>query len=148
MTRDVYSKPEECVLFVNQALARLKAMPGVESAAFVAPMPFSGGNVGSDFRIEGRPNPEPGNEPEASNRSVTPEYFQAMKITLLKGRYFTDQDKREGVGAAIINQALAQRYFPNQDPIGQHDLAHRSQSERRRSRAVADRGRSGRRSSQ
>jgi len=123
MTRDVYGKPEECVLFVNQTLARLKAMPGVESAAFVAPMPFSGGNVGSDFRIEGRPQPEPGSEPEASNRSVTPEYFQAMKIALLKGRYFTDQDKREGVGAAIINQAFARRYFPDQDPIGQH-LSH------------------------
>jgi putative ABC transport system permease protein len=118
LTRDVYDKPEECVRYVQQTLARLKALPGVESAAFVAPMPFSGGNVGSDFRIEGRPIPEPGREPTANNRSVTPEYFEAMKIALIKGRYFNTQDKRGGVGAAIINQALARRDFANEDPIG------------------------------
>ena len=93
-------------------------MPGVESAAFVAPMPFSGGNVGSDFRIEGRPQPDPGKEPTAYNRSVSEEYFQSMRIALLKGRYFNAQDKRGGVGAAIVNQSLAQRYFPNEEPIG------------------------------
>lgn len=93
-------------------------MPGVESASFVAPMPFSGGNVGSDFRIEGRPESEPGTEPSASNRSVTPEYFASMKIPLLKGRNFTDQDKRGQIGAAIINESLAQRYFQGEEPIG------------------------------
>jgi putative ABC transport system permease protein len=119
LTRNVYDNPQECVRYVDQTLERLKALPGVESAAFVAPMPFSGGNVGSDFRIEGRPTPEPGHEPTANNRSVSELYFQTMKIPLLKGRYFTAQDQRGGVGAAIINQALAQRYFPNEEPIGQ-----------------------------
>ncbi|HSB27228.1 MAG TPA: ABC transporter permease [Pyrinomonadaceae bacterium] len=113
-----YDKPEACVLYVNQVLTRLKTLPGVEAAAFVAPMPFSGGNVGSDFRIEGRPEPEPGNEPTAYNRSVTPEYFTSMKIPLLKGRNFTEQDKRGQVGSAIINESLARTYFPNEDPIG------------------------------
>jgi putative ABC transport system permease protein len=120
LTSDVYEKPEECVRYVNQTLERLRALPGVESAAFVAPMPFSGGNVGSDFRIEGRPAPEAGREPTANNRSVTREYFRAMKIALIKGRYFSEQDKRTGIGAAIINQTLAQRYFSNEDPIGKH----------------------------
>lgn len=118
MTGAVYAKPEEQIRYVNQTLERLKALPGVESAAFVAPMPFSGGNVGSDFRIEGRPEPEPGSEPAASNRSVTNEYFQSIKIPLIKGRYFNQQDKRGTVGAAIINQSLAQRYFRDEDPIG------------------------------
>ena len=118
LTRDVYDKPEECVRYVYQTLARLRALSGVESAAFVAPMPFSGGNVGSDFRIEGRPQPEAGREPTANNRSVTAQYFQAMKIALIKGRYFNEQDKRGSVGAAIINQTLAQRYFSDEDPIG------------------------------
>ena len=118
LTQAIYEKPEERVLYINQTLERLKALPGVESVAFVAPMPFSGGNVGSDFRIEGRPIPEAGREPTASNRSVTTEYFQSIKIPLIKGRYFNQQDKRGGVGAAIINQTLAERYFPNEDPIG------------------------------
>jgi len=119
LTRAVYEEPEERVRYVNQTLARFKALPGVESAAFVAPMPFSGGNVGSDFRIEGRPKPEPGQEPFANNRSVTAQYFRALKIPLRQGRFFTEQDQRGGVGVAIINETLARRYFPNADPIGQ-----------------------------
>jgi len=119
LTRDAYNEPEQCVVYVNQTLAKLKALPGVEAASFVAPMPFSGANVGSDFRIEGRPEPEAGDEPSASNRSVTPEYFASMKIPLLKGRFFTDQDRRGKVGAAIINESLAKRYFQGQEPIGQ-----------------------------
>jgi putative ABC transport system permease protein len=118
LTRAAYEKPEERVRYVNQTLESLKALPGVESAALVAPMPFSGGNVGSDFRIEGRPKPERGQEPVANNRSVTPEYFQAIKIPLRKGRYFTDQDRRGEPGVAIINETLAARYFSDEDPIG------------------------------
>ncbi|HJX88851.1 MAG TPA: ABC transporter permease [Pyrinomonadaceae bacterium] len=118
LTSAEYVKPEQCVLYVNQTLAKLKSIPGVEAAAFVAPMPFSGGNVYSDFRIEGRPVPEAGREPSASNRSVTPEYFASMKIRLLKGRFFTDQDKRGQLGAAIINETLANAYFAGEVPIG------------------------------
>src|SRR5262245_28092321 len=121
LTRAAYEDHEERLRYVNQTLERLRSLPGVESAAFVAPMPFSGGNVGSDFRIEGRPKPEPGQEPGANNRSVTPQYFQAIGIPLLKGRHFTEQDRRGGaVGAAIINETLAHRYFPNEDPIGKY----------------------------
>ncbi len=118
MTRDAYDQPEERIRYIDQTMEKLKALPGVESVAFVAPMPFSGGNVGSDFRIEGHPKPEPGDEPSASVRSVTPEYFQAIRIPLRKGRYFTEQDKGHGVGAAIINEALAARYFANEEPLG------------------------------
>ena len=108
------------VRYVEQTLERLKALPGVEGAAFVAPMPFSGGNVVGDFRIEGRPAPEPGREPSASVRSVTPEYFQSIRIPLVRGRHFTEQDRRGGVGAAVINESLAARYFPGEDPIGKY----------------------------
>lgn len=118
LTRKVYEKSDERIRYVNQTLERLRALPGVESAAFVAPMPFSGGNVGGDFRIEGHPKPEPGEEPEASVRSVTAEYFQAIRIPLRKGRYFTEQDQAGAVGAAIINETLAARYFANEEPIG------------------------------
>ena len=118
LTSPAYEKPEACAVYVEQTLEKLRALPGVESAAFVAPMPFSGGNVGGDFRIDGRPEPEPGHEPGANVRSVTNNYFQAMKIPLIKGRQFSELDRRGGIGAAIINQALAQEYFPNEDPVG------------------------------
>ncbi|MGA9769007.1 MAG: ABC transporter permease [Blastocatellia bacterium] len=118
LTRASYENTEERVRYVNQTLERLKALPGVESAAFVAPMPFSGGNVGGDFRIEGHSKPEPGQEPSANVRSVTPQYFQAIRIPLRKGRYFTEEDRQGGVGAAIINETLARRYFADEDPVG------------------------------
>jgi predicted permease len=118
LTRPVYENTQERVQYVNQTLERLQSLPGVESAAFVAPMPFSGGNVSGDFRIEGHPKPEPGQEPDASVRSVTAQYFQAIRIPLRKGRYFTEQDQRGGAGVAIINETLANRYFSNEDPIG------------------------------
>ena len=120
MASTVYDDPDQCRRYVERTLERLSALPGVELAAFTAPMPFSGGNVGSDFRIVGRPEPEPGREPAAGIRSVTPEYFQTIRIPLLRGRYFTAQDRRNGVGVAIVNEALAEAYFPNEDPIGQH----------------------------
>lgn len=120
LTRAAYENPEERVRYVNQTLERLRALPSVESAAFVAPMPFSGSNVGGDFTIEGRPEPEPGKGPGAYVRSITPEYFQAIKIPLRKGRYFTEKDQRGGIGAAIINETLSARYFPSEDPIGKY----------------------------
>jgi putative ABC transport system permease protein len=120
LTRAAYDSPEAQLAYVNQTLERLRSLPGVESASFIAPMPFSGGNVGGDFRIEGRPGPEAGQEPQANVRSVTWEYFQAIRIPLRRGRYFTEQDKRGVTGVAIINDALAARYFPSEDPIGKY----------------------------
>jgi putative ABC transport system permease protein len=104
--------------YVSQTLEQLRALPGVESAAFVAPMPFSGAEIGGDFKIEGHPAPEPGQEPSANVRNVTSDYFQTIRIPLLKGRYFSEQDQRGEVGAAIVNDTFAKRYFGNEDPIG------------------------------
>lgn len=104
--------------YVSQTIERLKALPGVESAAIVAPMPFSGAELGGDFKIEGQAIPEPGREPAANVRSVTPEYFQTIRIPLLKGRYFSEQDQRGDVGTAIVNETFVKRHFVNEDPIG------------------------------
>ncbi|HEX7333155.1 MAG TPA: ABC transporter permease [Pyrinomonadaceae bacterium] len=112
-----YEDPEARRRYVSQTIERLKALPGVESAALVAPMPFSGAEIGGDFRFEGQVA-EPGREPSANVRNVTSEYFQTIRIPLLKGRYFNEQDQRGNVGAAIVNETFAKRYFANNDPIG------------------------------
>src|SRR6185369_3351408 len=112
-----YDDPPARSRYVSQTLDRLKALPGVENAAFVAPMPFSGAEIGSDFRFEGHPIPEPGREPTANVRNVTPEYFQTIKIPLLKGRYFSEQDQRGNIGVAIVNETFAKRYFANENPV-------------------------------
>ncbi|HKG46995.1 MAG TPA: ABC transporter permease [Pyrinomonadaceae bacterium] len=113
-----YEDPESRKRYVSQTLERLKALPGVENAAFVAPMPFSGADIGGDFRIDGQATPERGKEPAANVRNVTSDYFQTIRIPLLKGRYFSEQDQRGEVGTAIVNETLAKRYFANEDPLG------------------------------
>lgn len=112
-----YEDTEARRRYVSQTIERLKALPGVESAALVAPMPFSGAEIGGDFKIEGQ-NTEVGREPSANVRNVTPEYFQTIRIPLLKGRYFSEHDQRGVIGAAIVNETFAKRYFANDDPIG------------------------------
>ena len=119
LTGATYEDTEARRRYVSQTIEQLKALPGVESAAFVAPMPFSGAEIGGDFKIEGK-DTEVGREPSANVRNVTSEYFQTIKIPLLKGRYFSERDQRGGVGAAIINETFAKRYFENGDPIGKH----------------------------
>lgn len=113
-----YEDAEPRRRYVSQTLERLKALPGVENAAFVAPMPFSGADIGGDFRFEGNAVPEPGREPAANVRNVTPNYFQTIRIPLLKGRYFSEQDQRSDVGTAIVNETFAKRFFANDDPLG------------------------------
>jgi len=113
-----YEDTEARRRYVNQAIERLKALPGVENAALVAPMPFSGAEIGGDFKIEGHAIPEIGQEPVANVRNVTSQYFQTIKIPLLKGRYFNEQDQPGTIGAAIVNETFAKRYFANEDPIG------------------------------
>lgn len=113
-----YDDPQARSRYINQTLDQITALPGVQSAAFVAPMPFSGAEIGGDFRFEGYAAPEPGQEPTANVRNVTPQYFQTIGIPLLKGRNFSDQDRRGDVGTAIVNETFAKRYFANEDPIG------------------------------
>ena len=119
MSGPAYEDPQARSRYVRQTLEQIKALPGVESAAFVAPMPFSGAEIGGDFRFVGRAAPEPGQAPVANVRNVTSQYFQTMGIPLLKGRYFSEQDQRGVVGTAIVNETFVKRYFANEDPIGQ-----------------------------
>lgn len=104
--------------YVSQTLELLNALPGVETAALVAPMPFSGADIGGDFKFEGYPIPEPGSEPFANVRNVTPQYFQTIRLPLLKGRYFSEHDQRSDVGTAIVNETFVKLYLANEDPIG------------------------------
>lgn len=118
LSEPAYDDTEARRRYVAQTLDRLQSLPGVESAAFVAPMPFSGAELGGDFQIDGRPTPEQGREPAAYVRNVTPRYFETIRIPLLKGRYFTEQDQRGSVGSAIVSDRLVKLYFPNEDPLG------------------------------
>ena len=85
-------------------------------------LPFSDNDSANSFWIAGRPDPGPGNHPDASNIIILGNYFQAMRIPLRAGRFFSDRDSKDSVPVVIVNEALAQKFFPNANPLGQHLL--------------------------
>ena len=114
-----YDKPEKVEAFYQQLSSRIQAMPGVVSVSGINPLPLSGNNAGVGFAIEGQPT-DPGRPfpYDTYLRVIRPDYFQTMKIQLVAGRDFNERDKLESTPAAIINESLAKRYFPNQNPLG------------------------------
>ena len=112
-----YGKPEQSGGFYRQLLEKIRAVPGVQSAGGVLPLPFSQDMIRTTFQIGGRLVPK-SDEPASQFRSISLGYFQTMQIPLISGRDFTSHDDRKSTQVAIINQTLARKYFPNEDPIG------------------------------
>jgi putative ABC transport system permease protein len=106
---------------LDRVLEQVRSVPGVISAAGSSAPPLQGAR-GMDFLIEGRPAPQragagaPGQS--APYIAVTPNYFATLKIPLLRGRDFTDRDNDAGTPVIIINESMARRYWPNEDPLG------------------------------
>jgi predicted permease len=106
--------------FVNTVLDNLKGQPGVESAAATTSLPFSNQDGASSFNIEGRaagPN-DPG--PHSQQSFATPDYLKTMEIPLLAGRWISTEDRSNTQSVVVIDQKLAKKYWPGQNPIGQH----------------------------
>jgi len=114
-----YSKDPEIVSFFTQALEHVRSLPGVRSAGVVNFLPLYGGlGSATGFKIEGRPEPPPGQGPGCDVRAADAGYFQTMGIPLLRGRTFSEREDTEAKHVILINEALARKYFPNEDPIG------------------------------
>lgn len=104
--------------FYNDLVQRVKAQPGVQSAAFVNYLPLGGSNSSDAYLIEGEPEPAPGQEHEGRYRVATPDYFRTMEISIVRGRAFTEQDKAGATPVVIVNETLARQHWPGQDPLG------------------------------
>ncbi|MDQ3258261.1 MAG: ABC transporter permease, partial [Acidobacteriota bacterium] len=104
--------------FFNEVNERIAALPGVEAAAYSNGLPLTGASDTS-FAIEGRPQPEPGKQPQTMFYVTSPGYLKAMGIRLVKGRFFTAQDTQRSPHVAVIDEAFARQQFPDEDPIGQ-----------------------------
>jgi putative ABC transport system permease protein len=103
--------------FFDQLQQNVRALPGVKAVAVSNGLPFVGVNR-PIFIIEGRPRPEPGKDVGGARYTVSPDYFQTMGIELLKGRLFTAEDNRDRQRVIVIDEVLARRHFPNEDPLG------------------------------
>jgi predicted permease len=104
--------------FHRRLLEKVRAIPGIESAALVDILPLSLNGSSSGVYIEGKPKPKPADAPIAYDYSVTPDYLKAMKIRLLSGREFDLRDNNDAPRVAIVNKAFADKLLPGQEPLG------------------------------
>jgi putative ABC transport system permease protein len=116
-----YDKPGAVAAFVERLTAQVATLPGVNAAAAVSHPPFSYADR-FPFAIEGRTAPE--QRLSANNRIVTPNYYDVMGIPLRRGRFFTEHDGAEKPGVTIINETMARRTWPDEDPIGKRIIVY------------------------
>jgi putative ABC transport system permease protein len=111
-------RPAERVAFFERAVAELGAIPGVRSSAAINMVPVAGRGIGAWLNIVGHP-PADGRNPNAvPYRVITPGYFETAGLRLVRGRLLTASDSREHSPAVVIDEALARRQWPGEDPIG------------------------------
>ncbi len=123
--RTGYSTPEQLLGFFNELEQRLKTAPGVEAMAITDSMPPLGGMRGrplATIDIEGVPHRPEGTGGMVGWRYVTPGYFSALGIPIVRGRPFTERDRDPSTFVAILSESLARRMFPHEDPIGKRIL--------------------------
>jgi putative ABC transport system permease protein len=114
--RDGRPDPEILASYFDEAIRRIRTLPGVESVGGVAYPPLVGYNPGVDFTIDGRASAPL----RADIQPITPDYFEAIGIPLLRGRQFTDAEMKPRPEAAIVNNAFAKKFWPDEDPLGKH----------------------------
>jgi predicted permease len=110
--------PARRAVFYRQLIERVRSLPGVEAAGAINHLPLAGDLWGWPFVIEGRPKPRPGEYPGSTYRMVTPGYFAAMRLPLIRGRDVAETDTVTAPGVVIINERAAHEYWPGEDPIG------------------------------
>ena len=119
LPRAKYPDDSKRMQFFEEATARVGALPGVRAAGAISTLPFTGLGSATVFTIAGEPAPAPGQEPVTDVRICDNGYFRAMRVPLLRGRFFTSRELREKSDVVIINEALARQHFAAKIPIGQ-----------------------------
>ncbi len=119
-----YAEEERQAAFFQQLTEKASRLPGVETIGLVDPLPLSGDNQTTTFTIEGRPQLAPSDQLVSNVRAISPDYFRAMGIQLIKGRAFTEQDKSGTPLVMVINETLARRFFPGEEALGKRALVY------------------------
>ncbi len=118
LPRNKYKEPAAQLNFHKQVVDRIQEVPGVQSASLVRGLPFSGNGGSASIVLPDREAPPKGMEPEVLVNTAMPNYFETIGIPLLKGRVFGNEDQANTTPVVVINQMMAQRFWPNQDPLG------------------------------
>ncbi|HZS44545.1 MAG TPA: ABC transporter permease [Blastocatellia bacterium] len=117
LPRAKYQTGQQWDAFYQQILRRVQSLPGVESAGLTFRLPFNGAEGSAGFGIEGHPSDT---AKFAYSGRVSPGYFSALGVPVVRGREFTSEDSENQTNPLIINEEMARSYWPNEDPIGQH----------------------------
>ncbi|HLG98693.1 MAG TPA: ABC transporter permease [Bryobacteraceae bacterium] len=113
-----YSTPRQWAAFSQELTTRLQAQPGMQDSAIVGPLPIVDGGITLPFQIVGGPRKEAGSAETANYVPASPRYFSVLGIPLLRGRLFNESDSTSSAAVTLISEALARRYFPNEDALG------------------------------
>jgi putative ABC transport system permease protein len=118
LTGAKYATHQARVNFFQEALARVQRVPGVQSAGVILCTPFTGDCWSSVYIVEGRPVPAQSDLPSTPFNVADANFFRAMQIPLIAGRYFNESDTADSVPVAIINETMARKWWPNENPLG------------------------------
>jgi putative ABC transport system permease protein len=113
-----YPDRERRAAFFDEVIRRVRALPGVQSAAVAGNLPLTYNGDSMNISVEGVPDPPPDQRPDVIFRAIGPGYFGTMGISIIRGRDFTDQDKADSKNVVVISEKTAQDFWPGQDPIG------------------------------
>jgi len=113
-----YPEESQQVAFFQELIERVATLPGVQSAGAGHVVPLTGNDFVLAFEIDGRPPLPPGATQSTNYYSVSADYFKAMGIPLRRGRVFTERDTKDSPRVAVINETMAKKMFPDEDPIG------------------------------
>ena len=118
VTQAAYPRPEQRFEFFDRLVERAKTLPGVRSAGAASFLPVSGGGSIIHFNITGRPPKTPHDYVAAGYRAITPNYLETLGVPLLRGRLLSPADGERAPAVAVINASMANKYFPNENPLG------------------------------
>ncbi|HEX8163954.1 MAG TPA: ABC transporter permease [Pyrinomonadaceae bacterium] len=118
LPRNKYAESSAQWEFHRRVVEQLRAVPGVESAALIRGLPLTGNSASARIVLPDRETPPKGQEPQAQFNTATPDYFAAMGIPTVRGRLFGDGDRLGTPVVFVINQTMARRFWPGQDPVG------------------------------
>lgn len=118
MTNAQYPDGLHVVNYLSQVMEKINAVPGVRETAVTTALPLEGWGWGMPFLIEGQPVVDRANRPGCYFKMVSPSYFRALGMRLLKGRILSETDTQGAVPAIVVNESMVKRYFKNQEPLG------------------------------
>ena len=113
-----YADDAKRTRFFEDAVSRIAALPGVQSAGAISFLPFAGLGAATGFTIVGQPPPAPGQGPVVDVRVCDNGYFTTLRVPILRGRLFNDRELHQRSDVVVVNDTMARQYFPGEDPIG------------------------------